>query len=293
MNSYHKPAWVHRNAFSLEMLALSEAAYQHRSLVPGTIVVGYGSGTPTHDRDFQIVRPALISILKRYPQTELWLVGPLDSGNDWGVLDHRVRQIPLVPWRNLPALLARFDINIAPLVVENPFGQSKSEIKYMEAGLVRVPTIASPTNAYQLAIQSGENGFLASNDDEWIESISRLIEEPDLRIAMGERAHAHALQRYHPLVRAAELVQTLNDIRTHICGESLGITISQEELGPQQVNRPIHHLTPELELNPTLTQMALYTLRHRGLKTMLMQVWIFFRRGLARLIPYRKVHDQS
>jgi hypothetical protein len=49
------------------------------------------------------------------------------------------------------------DINLAPLVMDNPFAQSKSEIKYMEAALVRAPTIASPTDAYRFAIRPGEN----------------------------------------------------------------------------------------------------------------------------------------
>lgn len=289
---YPKPAWVHRNAFSLEMLDLSEEAYKKRSPLPGKTVIGYASGTPTHDRDFQLARPALVSILQHYPQTELWLIGPIDSGKEWGPLEHRVRHIPLVPWRRLPALLACFDINIAPLVIENPFGQSKSEIKYMEAGLVRVPTIASPTNAFQHAIQSGENGFLASQEDEWIEALATLVEQADLRNAMGERAYTHILQRYQPLVRAGELVETLNEVHTHAFGVPFRTPFSPGELELKQASQPAHYLSPQLELRPTLAQMALYTLRHRGLKTMLMQVWIYFRRGLAHLLPYRKVNKK-
>jgi glycosyltransferase involved in cell wall biosynthesis len=276
----------------LEMLALSEEAYKNRSPIPGKIIIGYASGTPTHDRDFQIAKPALANILLNYPQTELWLIGPLDPGKEWGSLDHRVRRIPLVPWRKLPALQACFDINLAPLVIENPFGQSKSEIKYMEAGLVRVPTIASPTQAFQHAIQSGENGFLASQEDEWLEALSALVEQADLRMAMGERAYAHILQRYHPLVRAGELIRTLNEIHTHAFGVPFQPPFSPGELELKQASQPAHYLSPEWERRPTLAQEALYTLRHRGLKTMLMQVWIFFRRALARFLPYQKADNE-
>jgi glycosyltransferase involved in cell wall biosynthesis len=106
-----KPAWVHRNAFSLEMLALSEAAYHRRPVEGGKLVVGYASGTPTHNRDFELVKPALQELLGRYPRVELHLVGDLDPGVDWGSLSGRIHSHRLVPWRQLPALLAGFDIN--------------------------------------------------------------------------------------------------------------------------------------------------------------------------------------
>ena len=68
-----------------------------------------------------------------------------------------------MPWRNLPSIQVRFDINLAPLEINNPFGQSKSEIKYVEAALLRVPTIASPSDSYSAAIRHAENGYLANN----------------------------------------------------------------------------------------------------------------------------------
>ncbi len=81
----------------------------------------------------------------------------------------------MVPWRDLPEKLAKLDINIAPLVMNNPFGKSKSEIKYVEAGLVRVPTIASPTEAFKFAIQSGVNGILAADEEEWSDALAMLV----------------------------------------------------------------------------------------------------------------------
>lgn len=165
----------------------------------------------------------------------------------------------------------------------------------MEAGLVRVPTIASPTNAFQHAIQSGYNGFLANNEEEWIKNLSKLVEQPDFRIALGERAYAHILQKYHPTARAVELVQILDEIQNRVTGTTFQLSLSQEQLHRPQATQPdeqpIQYLPPELELRPTLLQMAFYALRHRGLKTMLMQVWIYFRRGIAFFIPYRKATD--
>jgi glycosyltransferase involved in cell wall biosynthesis len=277
-----KPAWVHRNAFSLEMLELSEAAARSRPIRTGRLTIGYASGTPTHNRDFELIKPALRQVLQRYAHTELLLLGPLDPGTDWGPLGERVRTHKLVPWRQLPALLAQFDINLAPLVSGNPFSQSKSEIKYMEAGLVKTPTIATPTDAFAYAIQNGENGMLASGEREWVEGLCRLVEDGALRRRMAENAYADIQERYHPRVRSAELVNTLNEIHAQFRSEPFFAAPV-----PGSVQAASFRLDPALEANPSSIKMGLYDLRHRGVGTLLKRVWVFFRRLAAPVFPFK------
>jgi glycosyltransferase involved in cell wall biosynthesis len=286
------PVWVHRNAFSLEMLALSEAAYRARKPEREKIVIGYASGTPTHDRDFEVAKPALMRVMARHPQIGLRLIGPLNPGRGWGQLKSRVDHQELVPWRDLPEILACFDINLAPLVTDNPFGQSKSEIKYVEAALVRVPTVASPTRAYQFAIRPGENGFLAADDRGWEGALTHLVEDKSLREAVGRKAYDDALARYHPAVRSMELVDTLNRIHEHQTGGALWPSRQPRRGGrPASVpaDLPVHGWIPrEAENRPTLTHMALYTLRHRGGRTLAKRLWVYLRRLLAPVFPYNK-----
>ena len=291
IRSMGKPSWVHRNAFSLEMLAYSEEAFQHKQSDAKKVVIGYASGTPTHDRDFEVAKPALQSTLRKFPDTELWIIGQLNPGNDWGSLNDRIKRYNMVPWRDLPKMLAKFDINIAPLVMNNPFGKSKSEIKYVEAGLVRVPTIASPTEAFKFAIQSGVNGILAADEEEWSDALAMLVEQAEARYAMGERAYADVLKRYHPMRRAADLINTLDQIHEQVYAEHLWIAVKP---GSAEAHLPTdgHSMKPAwdstaVERTPTLAQIALYTLRHRGLRTMLMQVWVYFRRLVAPIVPYK------
>jgi hypothetical protein len=47
-------------------------------------------------------------------------------------------------------------------------------------------------------------------------------------------------------------------------------------------------IDPHVERNPTLARRALYSLGHRGLRTLLLQVWVYIRRLLAPVFPYRK-----
>jgi glycosyltransferase involved in cell wall biosynthesis len=281
--SLGKPTWVYRNAFSLEMLARSEQAHRQRPIHRDEIVIGYASGTPTHNRDFALIKPALKDILHRHPTTRLHLVGSLDAGRDWGILADRIRHYPLVPWRELPALLVTFDINLAPLRGDNPFGQSKSEIKYMEAALLRVPTIASPTAAFQYAVRPGENGLLA---DDWLNCMEELVTQPVQCREMGEKAYADVVARYHPVKRAAELVNTLNQIAQNCRGTPIweAARLPQVDL----TTSSSQWVAPNLERSPSLAQLAVHNLRYRGMRTLILQTRVFLRRLIAPVFPYRR-----
>jgi len=288
-----KLAWVHRNAFSLEMINRAEAAYSSRPVSSDRLVIGYASGTPTHDEDFALVKPALKKLLQQFPQAEVWIIGPLDPGRDWGSLASRIRRLPLVPWRELPEYLVQFDINLAPLVMDNPFAQSKSEIKYMEAALVRSPTIASPTDAYRFAIRPGENGYLAAGDSEWEQALTLLIEQPHQRRLAGEEAYTQVRQNYHPERRAADLLSTLDQISRHVLGSPFLAhdlnTQAEIEAGKSTSVPGDFRIDPELERNPTLAQRALYSIRYRGVRTLLIQIWVYFRRIVAPIFPFPPV----
>jgi len=283
-----KPTWVHRNAFSLEMLSISEEAYQYKKRTGGKIVIGYASGTPTHDSDFAMVKPILMRVLNKYPKAELWVIGPVEIGKNWGTSGERIKRFKLVPWRKLPHLLAMFDINIAPLVQENPFSKSKSEIKYVEAGLVRAPTIASKTDAFEYAIRPGENGCLASGKGGWEEQLSQLIEEQDFRLAIGQQAYNDVIKKYHPKTRAIELGATLNEIYQQFFGTLLWKKLEdQPQTGPHlSVISGSFQIQPSLEQHPSYFEKGLYTLRYRGLRTLVMQIWIYLRRLVAPVFPY-------
>ncbi|HVN53467.1 MAG TPA: glycosyltransferase [Anaerolineaceae bacterium] len=278
-SSLDRPVRVHRNAFSMEMLECANAAYQYRSKRPGNITIGYASGTPTHRRDFEIVRPVIQDLMRKFPQVCLETIGPLDLGAGWEPFTDRLTRRPSVNWRDLPTYLANWDINLAPLRLDNPFSQSKSEIKWLEAALVRVPTIASPTDAFSFAIEPGENGFLAKESIEWEGVLSWMILSEEKRIEVGNRAYEDALDGYHPRVRSQELVNLLNEMSA-ATGKSLLLEFCP---GPDAV---VERLDPELERQPTNIRRGWYELTHRGLWTLLRQVWVFFRRLITPIFPF-------
>lgn len=214
-----KAAWVHRNALSLEMIRLSDNARRKRKERNEGVIIGYASGSPNHNRDFLEVEEGLMEVLRHHEEAQFWIIGHLDVDRKWDALADRMRRIPFVPWRELPAMLSQLDINLAPLERDNPITEAKSEIKYVEAAAVGVPTIASRTSAFKYAIRHGDNGLLADRPEQWFGLLERLVEDKALRVEMGSRALTDVLQRYHPTTRGAELVATLNRIVPSLIAE--------------------------------------------------------------------------
>lgn len=294
---YHPHVWIHRNAFSLEMLAASQATLTSKQPSRDKLVIGYASGTPTHNRDFSLVAPALQTFLSRYPQAELWLIGPLQLSPDWRPFEERIRRYSLVPWRELPGLLGQFDINLAPLANDNPFNRSKSEIKYMEAALVKVPTIASGTDAFQYAIQPGENGLLAESEEQWLACLERLL-DPAERQRIGEQAHAAVMEQYHPAARAIQAVRTFGEVCAAAGKQELYERIfGCAEVDFDHLRQPQPLLTtllPEgIEQHPNRIDQGIYILQNQSLKILLGQIWVFFRRLFVGWIPYHRLRTVS
>jgi glycosyltransferase involved in cell wall biosynthesis len=205
--------WVNRNALSDAMVMQADDAL--RSVArhdDGVVRIAYLSGTRTHQDDFAECMPALARLLKTYRQVRFLAVGHLDLPDELQHMNGQVETSPLMPWEELPALLRRIDINLAPLEPNNRFTAAKSELKYFEAAALGVPTIASDTPAFREAITPGHNGLLCRTQAEWSDAIERLVLDPELRTRLGANARRDALRRYTTRSRAPELGDVVRDV---------------------------------------------------------------------------------
>ena len=208
-----KLALVHRNALGKEMEQLAEQLSLERGSDPGKkIVVGYGSGTATHDVDFQEAAPALARLFEHYPEMELWIAGPLNLPATLDRYGDRIRRIAVSGWQDWFRLMKKMDIALAPLELNNVFCEAKSEIKFVEAGALGVPVVASRVAPYCAAITNGVNGSLASNEEEWVTALSALIEDRGLRARIGKAAELTVREKYGSRARTNDLRQLLVEL---------------------------------------------------------------------------------
>ncbi|MBO3724552.1 glycosyltransferase [Actinomyces bowdenii] len=168
---------------------------------PRTVTIGYFSGTTTHDADWAAVEPAVIAVMRRHPQVRLTLGGHLRPTRALAEFGDRVSRMPFTSWLELPTLLRRTDICLAPLTGDSIFNEAKSAIKWLEAALVSRPTIASPTQPFREVIEPGRTGMLASTTAEWEEALEALVSSVSLRTRMGAMARREALLRFSPFLQ--------------------------------------------------------------------------------------------
>lgn len=188
---------INRNTASKEMVAYSEKAYQKHCLKEDKdsnhIWIGYFSGSLTHNKDFSIVHKALIKIFERHRNVGLLLAGELDSLDQLQIYSNRIVKTHTVGWRELPALIVEADTNLAPLE-DTLFNRCKSEIKWIEAALVRVPTIASKLGAFDMMIKDGVTGVLCDNTtDDWYNKLEALIINQDKRKEIADNAYSYVM----------------------------------------------------------------------------------------------------
>lgn len=87
------------------------------------------------------------------------------------------------------------DIGIMPLP-DTAWTKMKGGYKllqYMSAG---IPCVASPVGINQSIIRPGENGYLASNDDEWYLILEKLLVDSSLRTRLGSNGRKDAVELY-------------------------------------------------------------------------------------------------
>jgi len=183
------------NALDKELLTYITKQHPSPSNDSETIKIVYGSGTSTHDIDFMEVADALIYILNTYKNVRFIIHGTLTLPKSFNALSSQITQIPFMPTKEYYAHLKSYDINLAPLE-KTLFNDAKSNIKYLEASIFKLPTIASDIAEYNAVITDGKNGFIAHKTQAWISKLETLIKNKQLRIDMGENAYTTVIKDY-------------------------------------------------------------------------------------------------
>ncbi len=195
--SFGKPVKVIRNSLNREQIEASEVYVKKKREKDEKFVIGYFSGSPTHQKDLEVAMPGVMKFLDEHDDAILNIVGFMRFSEDVQkyVVRKKICFLPFTDFRKLQRLMAEVDVNIAPLVV-NDFTNCKSELKFFEAAVAETTTIASPTHAFLHAIRDGENGLIAQ-DDEWYEKLEYLYNNPEENRKMAKQAEKDALEKYY------------------------------------------------------------------------------------------------
>ena len=195
---------------SAEMIELARQAIAAIRPDPRFVTIGFAAGHPGHAGNLTVASGALIRVLDAEPMARLALLGGIEAPAELARFGERVVRVPRVDWRELPREIRRLDIAIAPLE-DVAFNTGKSHLKYLDAGLCRVPLVASPVGQLGETVQDGVTGRLAASEEKWYEYLRELVRSPALRAAMGERARRDVLLRFTTDACAPEFVRVLGE----------------------------------------------------------------------------------
>ena len=192
LKKYQSKVLLNRNLASDELISISSQFLKDYSHVSDVVKIGYFSGSISHNENFELIKPAIKQLLKKYSNVQLHIVGILDIPKDMKPFENQIVTHDYVDWDKLPVLISEVDINLAPLV-DSIFNRAKSEIKWIEAALVKVPTVASKIGAFSDMVIDGETGLLAT-DDQWFDKLEALVLSPELRQNLAESAYRAVLE---------------------------------------------------------------------------------------------------
>lgn len=189
------PAHVHPNlVHPLHARAARTVRMLRRWRPPGP-VLGYLSGSDTHDADLASIAPALAQTLTDRAHARLLLVGWVGVPEALAPFAARIDHLPYVDWRLLPWVLGRCRATLAPAARLCDYTHAKSALKFFEAGACGVPVVASPASEMCAAIRDGENGWLANGHAAWVERLRAALDARASR-ACGAAAAATVAARH-------------------------------------------------------------------------------------------------
>ena len=176
------------------------------SIVPTTIDTNLYLPHPSHDKakvvigwsgsistiwHFRYAIPALHHLKEKFGERIAFKV----------IGDPNYRDGPLsiigVPWKKETELpeLRQIDIGIMPLP-NDEWTRGKCGLKGLQYMALEIPCVMSNVGVNCEIIMDGINGFLASSTEEWVEKISQLIINPELRKKLGKEGRRTVIQRF-------------------------------------------------------------------------------------------------
>lgn len=170
------------------------------------IVIGW-SGSISTLKHFELVIPALKEIQVKYPnQVEIHVIGQ-------GSYSHPELKIISKNWDSKTEVddLNCFDIGIMPLP-NDEWVKGKCGLKGLSYMACGVATIMSNVGVNAEIIKHGENGFLVNNQQEWVQYLSQLIEDANLRHKIGSAGRQTVVKNYSVNAHKHRYLEVLNSL---------------------------------------------------------------------------------
>ncbi len=153
-----------------------------------TPVIGW-TGTFSTRPYLDLLRPVFLR-LKQHRDFKLLVIGDF-------AYEFKEMGLEVIRWTaaNEVADLQKIDIGVYPLPIDD-WAMGKSGLKAIQYMAFGLPAVCTDISTVQQFIRHGENGFLVKQEDEWVTTLTTLIDNPSLRKRVGMAARQTAMERF-------------------------------------------------------------------------------------------------
>jgi glycosyltransferase involved in cell wall biosynthesis len=144
------------------------------------IIIGYFSVSLYHNSDIEIIKKALIKILKEFKNAKLFLIGEFEINEFLAEFSSQIINKTYIDWKELIEIISNFDTYIIPLEY-NIFNQN-------------------------------ETGILCNNSNDWYISLKTLINNEEIRKYIGENAYNFCKKNYNSIYVGSRFANYINSI---------------------------------------------------------------------------------
>lgn len=166
-------------------------------------------GSPHSDQWLQTIRPALARFCAESPGARLVTVGAGER------IREQLPDVPLEirPWTKETEVpdMQSFDVGIMPLT-DSLWERGKCGFKLIQNLACACPVVASPVGVNRDIVQPGQTGYLADSQDEWVDALRRMRDNPAARRQMGANGRRLVEAKYALQVTAPRTAELLRSV---------------------------------------------------------------------------------
>ncbi|HEX2410090.1 MAG TPA: glycosyltransferase [Solirubrobacteraceae bacterium] len=199
--SLNPRTWVCRNGIDARRFALTRPPRAE-------VGVGWAGGTG-HTASAKPWVREVGAVMRRRPDVRFISVGqPFAQWLEAEFGAERCLAIPFTALEVYPSAMAHFDVALAP-AGRGGYFQGKSDLRWLEASTLGIPTIADPTVYPE--IEHGATGFHAKTPQEMAAILDELVGDRALRELVGAAAREHVLEHRTAQVAAQQWAEVLRE----------------------------------------------------------------------------------
>jgi glycosyltransferase involved in cell wall biosynthesis len=156
------------------------------------LVVGWSGGTGHKNVWTKSWMARIQNLMFTYKDIHFFNMGENFAQDFHDRLQDRIGYVKSSSPENYPGALSHMDVALAPCG-HTDFFRAKSDLRWLEASAIRIPTIADPF-VYRNIID-GVTGLLAQDSTQMARNVLALLNEPERALEVAENAHAWVAER--------------------------------------------------------------------------------------------------